>query len=65
MCCSDYPWHQTGHVFLIACMQVGQVASPGFTRAFFDLYLGADPVSRDGKASIARGLAQTISRAGS
>jgi hypothetical protein len=41
------------------------VDSPGFTRAFFDLYLGTDPVSQDGKASIAKGLAAVISKAGS
>ena len=40
------------------------MASPAFTRAFFDMYLGTDPVSKDGKASIAKGLARTISRAG-
>ncbi|KAK9909647.1 hypothetical protein WJX75_005569 [Coccomyxa subellipsoidea] len=45
--------------------EVGQVDSPGFTRAFFDLYLGTDPVSQDGKASIAKGLAAVISKAGS
>ncbi|CAL8467962.1 g7500 [Coccomyxa elongata] len=45
--------------------EVGQVNSPGFTRAFFDMYLGQNPVSPDGKASIAKGLAATISKAGS
>ncbi|EIE20825.1 chalcone isomerase [Coccomyxa subellipsoidea C-169] len=45
--------------------EVGQVHAPGFTRAFFDLYLGTDPVSPDGKASIAKGLAAVISKAGS
>ena len=58
---------QSQSVHLRCCwlLQVGQVASPGFTCAFFDMYLGANPVSADGKASIARGLARTISRAGS
>lgn len=43
--------------------QVGKVPSPGFTSAFFDLYLGAEPVSPDGKANIAKGLAKAISNA--
>ena len=46
-------------------MQAGTVDSPVFTKAFFDLYLGSEPVSKDGKASIARGIANTVSRAGS
>ncbi len=41
------------------------VESPAFTKAFFDLYIGPDPVSKGGKASIARGIANTVSRAGS
>ncbi len=45
-------------------LQVGTVDSPVFTQAFFDLYLGADPVSKDGKASIVKGIARTVSRAG-
>ncbi len=39
--------------------------SPVFTNAFFDLYLGLQPVSKDGKASIARGIANTVSNVGS
>lgn len=46
-------------------LQAGVVESPVFTKAFFDLYIGADPVSKDGKASIVRGIANTVSRAGS
>ena len=41
------------------------VDSPQFTKAFFDCYVGAEPVSKDAKASIARGIANTVSRAGS
>lgn len=58
---------QCNRLLIAVCWpeQVGQVDSPGFTRAFFDLYLGTDPVSQDGKASIAKGLAAVISKAGS
>lgn len=46
-------------------LQAGIVESPVFTSAFFDLYLGSEPVSKDGKANIARGIANAVSRAGS
>ena len=41
-------------------MQVGAVQSPVFTNAFFSMYLGEQPVSQDGKQSIANGLAHII-----
>ena len=53
-----------GHFSQLQYVQVGTVDSPVFTQAFFDLYLGADPVSKDGKASIVKGIARTVSRAG-
>ena len=46
------------------CIQVGEVAAPAFTRAFFRLYLGSDPVSPDGKASISQQLANLVSQSG-
>jgi hypothetical protein len=46
-------------------LQAGKVNSPAFTKAFFDLYLGSDPVSLAGKASISKGLAQLVSNAAS
>jgi len=36
------------------------VESQPFTDAFFGLYMGAEPVSKDGRASIARGLANLV-----
>ena len=32
--------------------------SSAFTKAFFTLYLGNDPVSKEGKSSITAGLAE-------
>lgn len=43
-------------------MQVGEVSSPAFTKAFFGLYLGPDPVSPDGKKDISSGLADLIAK---
>lgn len=40
------------------CLQVGEVKSSAFTKAFFTLYLGSDPVSKEGKSSITAGLAE-------
>ena len=40
------------------CLQVGEVNSSAFTKAFFTLYLGNDPVSKEGKSSITAGLAE-------
>lgn len=39
---------------------VGEVNSPAFTKAFFDLYLGGSPVSPDGKSNISEGLAKLV-----
>ncbi len=41
-------------------VELGRVASPAFGPAFFDLYLGAHPVSVEGKAAIVAGLAGLI-----
>ena len=46
------------------CVQVGEVAAPAFTRAFFSLYLGSNPVSPDGKARISQQLADLVSQSG-
>ena len=43
-------------------MQAGVVDSKQFTDAFFGLYMGADPVSKDGRSSIARGLASLVAQ---
>lgn len=42
-------------------MQVGEIQSKAFTKAFFGLYLGKDPVSADGKASMSQGIASILS----
>ena len=46
------------------CIQVGEVAAPAFTRAFFSLYLGSNPVSPDGKTKISQQLADLVSQSG-
>ena len=66
--CERFPaglWLATGYPETCLVVQAGTVESPAFTKAFFDLYLGSDPVSEEGKASIARGIANSVSGAGS
>lgn len=47
----------------LACaLQAGVVESQPFTDAFFGLYMGTDPVSQDGRTSIARGLASLVAQ---
>ena len=41
-------------------VELGRVTATAFAPAFFSLYLGAEPVSADGKAAIVEGLAQLI-----
>ena len=43
-----------------AVLQVGEVDSTAFTKAFFGLYLGDSPVSPEGKTSISKGLAKLV-----
>lgn len=43
-------------------LQAGVVESQPFTDAFFGLYMGTDPVSQDGRSSIARGLASLVAQ---
>ena len=43
-----------------AALQVGEVDSTAFTKAFFGLYLGDSPVSPEGKTSISKGLAKLV-----
>ena len=37
-------------------LQIGEVRSPAFTKSFFSLYLGDNPVSPDAKKNIGKGL---------
>lgn len=40
--------------------QVGEVRSVSFSKAFFGLYLGEDPVSKEAKASFEEGLSKLV-----
>ena len=44
------------------CVQVGNIKSPKFTRAFFGMFVGENPVSRDGKRNIQNGLAKIVTQ---
>ena len=46
--------------FSVCGLQVGAIKSPKFTRAFFGMFLGDNPVSRDGKRNIQSGLARFV-----
>lgn len=57
--------HHMGRAKLLAgywldAEQVGSIKSPKFTRAFFGMFLGENPVSRDGKRNIQSGLARFV-----
>jgi hypothetical protein len=41
-------------------LQVGVVPSKQFVRAFFDMYVGPDPVSASAKESFGKGLAGMV-----
>ncbi|KAK9835190.1 hypothetical protein WJX81_004766 [Elliptochloris bilobata] len=51
-----------GLALRIGGKDAGVVDSQKFTDAFFGLYMGADPVSKDGRSSIARGLATLVAQ---